>query len=150
MLAKAPFSVGMTFRQMRNIMHEMQDDPSVSDANTWQNQEQSSDESEEEQPKEESTSRCATTVEQVNERSYVVSSGALPQKTEYRSGKSTLLDIHADLLRDKDNLAANEGSIRMKEYALNAYECRCHEQDDLVRNESVDISDGVFHYRLEF
>jgi uncharacterized protein YfkK (UPF0435 family) len=90
---------------------------------------------------------CDTMVRRVNEHAYIVSFDKLQQETEYHLRKSTLTDIHTDLVRNKENLVTNEGFIHIKEYALDGYECRCHEHNDLLND---DNTEHLFNYKLEF
>lgn len=93
---------------------------------------------------------CDTMVRRINDYSYIVSFDKLQQETEYHSRKSTLTDIHTDLVRNKENLMTNEGFIHIKEYALDGYECRCHEHNDLLNNEEINNTKYLFNYKLEF
>jgi hypothetical protein len=93
---------------------------------------------------------CDTIVRRVNEHAYIVSFDKLQQETEYHLRKSTLTDIHTDLVRNKENLVTNEGFIHIKEYALDGYECRCHEHNDLLNDEKINNTEHWFNYKLEF
>jgi hypothetical protein len=91
-----------------------------------------------------------TTVRRVNEHFYVVSFDKLQQETKFHSEKSTLIDIHNELLRNKENLLTSQGFIHIKEYIVDGYECRCHEHNDLLNDEEIDNNKHLFNYKLEF
>jgi hypothetical protein len=79
-----------------------------------------------------------TTIRRVNEHSYIVSFDKLQQETIFHSGKSTLTDIYTEILHNKENLFISQGFIHIKEYVVDSYECRCHENNDLLNDEEID------------
>jgi hypothetical protein len=89
-------------------------------------------------------------VHRVNEHSYIVAFDNQQQKSIFYSEKSTLTDIYTELIRSKENLLTNKGFIRVKEYTIDAYECRCHEHNNHLTDEKINDHKHLFNHKLEF
>lgn len=85
--------------------------------------------------------RHDTILNRLNEYLYLVSFNDQIQRTN-----SPLTDIHTQLSFGKEDLLINKGSIHLKEYVVDSYECRCHEQKNLEINNRQYLLD----YKLEF
>jgi hypothetical protein len=92
------------------------------------------------------TNDCDTKIRRLNEYSYIISVDHSQQETDFHSAKSTLADIHTDLVRDTENLLTGQGFIHIKEYALDRYKCRCDEHND----DEIDNEKYSFNYKLKF
>ena len=91
-----------------------------------------------------------TTLDRIDEHSYLVSFNNQQQKIKFHSEKPALIDIHTELLHIKENLLINKGFIHIKEYVVDGYECRCHEYKNLLNDQEIDINKHSFDYKLEF
>ncbi|CAF0733083.1 unnamed protein product [Rotaria sordida] len=91
-----------------------------------------------------------TKIHRINKHSYIVSIDKLEQEKEFHSEKSILKDIHTEFIHNKENLLSSQGFIHIKEYALDSYECRCHEHKDLLTDEDINNKKHLIDYKLEF
>ena len=87
--------------------------------------------------------RCHTSIRRQNTHSYVISFE--PSSSPQHRNALTLFNVHTDLMRQRADLMGNQGLLRMKEYALDGYTCRCHERDSLLNDEK-----SALHYKIEF
>ncbi|CAF2585493.1 unnamed protein product [Rotaria sp. Silwood2] len=91
-----------------------------------------------------------TTIHRINKHSYIVSIDKLQLEKEFHSEKSTLKDIHTELIHNRENLLTSQGFIHIKEYALDGYECRCHEHKDALTDDEINNKKHLIDYKLEF
>lgn len=89
--------------------------------------------------------RDGTTLQRINEYAYLLSLHHPQQKSNV-----PLTNIHTELLSGKENLLINKGFIRIKEYVVDGYECRCHESKTLINNPELDSRNYLLDYKLEF
>lgn len=91
-----------------------------------------------------------TTLQQVNKYSYIVSIDKLQHEAEFHSKEVFLNDIHTDLLTSKESLLTGQGFIQIKEYCIDGYECRCHQDYDRLNDEDISDKKCLYDFPLEF
>ncbi|CAF2268427.1 unnamed protein product [Rotaria magnacalcarata] len=92
-----------------------------------------------------------TKIHRVHEHSYLVSLDTLKQETQFQSKTLTLTEIHKEFIHSKENILNIQGFIHIKEYSLDAYECRCHEHTDILTDKMINNSkEHLLDYKLEF
>ena len=73
-----------------------------------------------------SNNQCYTTINQIDEYSYVISFDS-SFLTHHHNGQSLLSNIYSDLINSEESLLKTDTSIHVKEYTIDSYECRCEE-----------------------
>jgi hypothetical protein len=95
------------------------------------------------------SNECRTMIDRLNEHTYWIALDS-SMKTNNQTNKSLLDNIHTDFIHCQEYLLAHQGSIRMKEYALDGYSCRCNDHNRLYNVENMNNNEHILNYQLKF
>lgn len=89
-------------------------------------------------------------IRRVNQHSYAIIFNYEEEKNEFYSGRSTLTDISTEFIHYREHLLTSKGFIRIKEYTIDAYDCRCHEHHNRLIDEKINDHQHLVEYKLDF